>query len=63
MQEPDPFSQELSRIEVGDYLTLGYMERPFVNQNQGWFQIEVDGRIGWVRNDTWTVAKKTSACL
>ncbi len=62
MSEPDQFSQELIRVKPGEYPTLDYTERTFVNQQQGWFQIESEGRTGWIRNDTWTIADKTSAC-
>lgn len=62
MSEPDTFSQELVRVGPGEYATLDYTVTTFGSQEQGWFQIEAEGRTGWIRNDTWTIAEKTSAC-
>lgn len=61
-REPDQFSQEIIRVKPGDYPTLDYTEVTFVNQERGWFQIEAEERIGWIQNDTWTIADKTSVC-
>lgn len=62
MSEPDTFSQELVRVGPGEYATSDYTVTTFASQEQGWFQIEAEGRTGWIRNDTWTIAEKTSAC-
>lgn len=62
MSEADVFSQEIIRVKPGEYASLAYTEKTFVNQQQGWFQIEVEGRLGWIQNDTWTIADKTSGC-
>ena len=61
-REPDQFSQEIIRVKPGDYSTLEYTEITFVNQERGLFQIEAEERIGWIQNDTWTIADKTSVC-
>lgn len=62
MSEPDTFSQEIIRVPSGEYPTSDFREIPFGGTQQGWFQIEAEGRTGWVKNDTWTVENKTSAC-
>lgn len=62
MSEPDTFSQEIMNVSSGDYPTSDFREVLFGDTQQGWFQIEADGRTGWVRNDTWTIADKTSGC-
>jgi hypothetical protein len=62
MREPEEFSQELIRVGSGTYPTTDYTETTFGNQTQGWFQVEVEGRTGWIKNDTWTIENKTSAC-
>lgn len=61
MGEPSKFSQELVRIKPGEYTTSDYKVVRLV-KDQGWFQIEAEGRNGWIANDTWTIASKTSAC-
>lgn len=60
--EPAPLSQELVRVEPGAYPALEHTVMEFAGQDQGWFQIEVAGRRGWVRDDTLTIDAKTAAC-
>jgi hypothetical protein len=62
MSEPDQFSIEVIRVPLGEYSTLQYKEVPFGSHMRGWFQIQAGERTGWIRNDTWTIAAKTSAC-
>ena len=62
MSEPSRFSQELVKVEPGEYSTLGYQIVEFAGSDQGWFQIEAEGRQGWIANDTWTISSKTNAC-
>ena len=62
MSEPDQFSIEIIRVPLGEYPTLEYKEILFAGHMRGWFQIQVGERIGWIRNDTWTITAKTSAC-
>jgi hypothetical protein len=62
MSEPSRFSQELVKVKPGEYTTSEYKVVPFAGQDQGWFQIEAEGRKGWIANDTWTIASKTNAC-
>jgi hypothetical protein len=62
MSEPDRFSIEIIRVSLGEYSILEYKEVLFAGHLQGWFRIQVGERTGWIRNDTWTIAAKTSAC-
>lgn len=62
MAEPDAFSQEVARVQPGNYTPLDYVTQDFVGRSQGWFLIEADGRRGWVRNDTWTINRKSAQC-
>lgn len=62
MSDPDTFSQEIIRVPAGEYATLDFQEIEFAGNLQGWFQIEADGRTGWIKNDTWTIAGKSDAC-
>ena len=62
LAEPDAFSQEVIRLEPGEYQTINYAETTFADQTLGWFQIETEGRTGWIKNDTWTISAKTDTC-
>jgi hypothetical protein len=59
--EPSRFSQELVRVKPGAYTPVDYKVVRFV-EDQGWFQIEAEGRRGWIPNDTFSVDSKTSVC-
>ncbi|MEL6554616.1 MAG: serine/threonine-protein kinase [Cyanobacteria bacterium J06621_11] len=62
MSEPDNFSQEITGVSPDDYYVLNSTTTTFVNRAQRWLQIEVGGRQGWIRDDTWTIAAKSSPC-
>jgi hypothetical protein len=62
MSEPNTFSQEVVQVPPGQYNVLAHRIVQFGPTEQSWFQIQVDGRSGWVRNDTWTINSKTNAC-
>ena len=49
-------------VKPGEYPRLGYQVVEFAGIDQGWFQIEAEGRKGWIANDTWTISSKTNAC-
>ncbi|ASC72312.1 hypothetical protein XM38_032690 [Halomicronema hongdechloris C2206] len=62
MSEPDQFSREIIRVQPGDYPALGYETASFGPQEQGWFMIEAEGRQGWIKDDTWTIERKSAQC-
>jgi len=62
MSEPDPFSQEIIRVPPRDYSPLGYETATFGPREQGWFRIEAEGRQGWIKDDTWTIERKSAQC-
>jgi hypothetical protein len=62
MSEPSRFSQQLVKVRPGEYTMLEYKVVKFGSQDQGWFQIEAEGRKGWIADDTWTIDSKTSTC-
>lgn len=59
--EPDPVGQGTTRVPPGDYTVQAYETRQHVSEI-GFFRITVDGRSGWIKNNTWTIESKTSAC-
>lgn len=62
-REPKPFSQELIRVKPGTYPSLRYAESTLPGgQKQGWFQITVEARTGWVEDNIISIDSKTSAC-
>lgn len=60
--EPDPMSQGTVRVPPGEYEVKDYQTTTHASTEMGFFRITVDGRTGWVANDTWAIADKTSAC-
>ena len=62
MSKPDPFSQQLIAVKPGKYTALDYVIIKRANREQGWFQIELEGRKGWIMNDIVTIKGKSSTC-
>ena len=62
MSQPDEFSTEISSVEPGEYETMNYKVVETGPGEQGWFKIQVEGREGWIKNDTWTIDSKTEEC-
>lgn len=60
--EPDRFSRDISGVAPGDYTPIDHKIVSTPVSEDGWFQIEVDGRQGWIVNDTWTIDDKTASC-
>jgi hypothetical protein len=56
---PNP---ELAKIKPGQYTALNRMVVPFAGVNEGWFQIEAEGRKGWIPDNTIMIDSKTTAC-
>jgi hypothetical protein len=63
MNRPDTFSQQIIRVDPGDYTSLEHrvVDRGFLGQ-EGWFKIEARGRVGWIKDDTFTISDKTRVC-
>jgi len=63
MSEHDTFSRELTRLPAGDYTPIQHtiVDKGFLGQ-EAWFEIEVNGRTGWIRDDSWTLSDKSSPC-
>jgi hypothetical protein len=63
MSRPDTFSQQIIRVDPGDYTSLDHVvvDRGFLGQ-EGWFKIEARGRVGWIKDDTFTISDKTRVC-
>ena len=62
MSDPDPFSTEITSVDPGEYETIDYTVVETGPGEQGWFKINVNGREGWIKNDTWTIESKTADC-
>ena len=60
--QPEEFAHELTRVKTGDYTSSDYKVTKFAAQDEGWFLIEAEGRKGWIRDDIWTINKKTKTC-
>jgi hypothetical protein len=61
--DPETFSREIIGVPSGDYTVLDYKVVNFGGlTNDGWFQIEVSGRTGWIVDNTWTINAKTQVC-
>lgn len=64
MNEPDKFSREIANVRPGEYASLAHKitNRGSGLGEEGWFQIEVEGRKGWIADDTSTVDRKSPIC-
>lgn len=62
MSQPNVFSQEVIRVKPGEYKATEQVITSFGSSEIGWLQIEAEGRRGWIKNDTWTIEVKGSAC-
>jgi hypothetical protein len=62
MSEPDRFSRQVATVSPGEYTSLDHTITNFHGlKEDGWFQIEVEGRKGWVVEDM-TIDRKSSSC-
>ncbi len=61
-REPGMFSQDVMEIPSGKYSANDYATTEHAGSTTGWFQIRIEGRTGWVADDTWHIADKTSEC-
>lgn len=61
-EKADLFSLELGRVPVGDYSPSDTVVVDFAGKQQRYFQISVEGKIGWILDDTILVARKSAAC-
>ena len=61
-REPRQFSRELMRIPPGRYDAQEYVVERFGPTEHGWFSVVVEGRSGWVKDDTWGIAEKSGTC-
>jgi hypothetical protein len=61
---PSRLSREVEVVSVtpGQYRSSRYAIERFAGRDYGWFLINLDGRYGWIQDDTYTIAEKTSDC-
>lgn len=57
--EPDHSSRTLSDIPENSYEPSGWTEAEWAGQAELWFQITVDGRVGWVVDEPILLSKST----
>jgi SH3-like domain-containing protein len=63
LSKPDMFSRQIAKVRPGDYNSLDYKIISFHGlQDRGWFQIELEGRKGWISDDTFAIERKNSKC-
>jgi hypothetical protein len=60
--EPDNFSRDLIHVTPGPYHALDHRILRSLSGEEAWFQIEVDGRTGWILDNTWAIDAKTASC-
>ena len=56
-EEPDHRSRTLSSVPEGRYVPIGVTETDFAGRTEQWFQIEVDGRTGWIFDEPILLSK------
>jgi len=62
MSEPKRLGRQIAKARPGEYTSLGHKIIDRGLGEEGWFQIEVEGRKGWIVDDTWTIDRKSSSC-
>lgn len=62
MSEPERLGRQIARVEPSEYTPLSHKIIDRGLGEEGWFQIEVAGRKGWIVDDTWTIDSKSSLC-
>ena len=61
--EPSNRSLHIIRVKPGNYLMLDHVITDFGGlKKESWFQIEPEGRRGWIANNSWTIEAKTRSC-
>lgn len=60
-REPDHTSQTLSSVPERTYAPTAVTITEFAGRDEQWFQIEVDGRVGWTVDDP-ILLTKSSEC-
>jgi len=58
-ETPEPFGQQILNIPAGVYETLDVQNTPWAGTTERWFKIVVNGRSGWIMDDTFGVASKS----
>ena len=61
-ESPGLDSAEIAHVPEGSYATRATTVVQFAGQDQRWFQISVDGRVGWVMYETIQIAGKSAGC-
>ena len=61
-EEPENFSQEIMTVPVGDYTVTDTANTDFAGKTERWLAITVEGRTGWIQDNTIIVASKSAAC-
>lgn len=61
-REPRHDGLTLGRVPPGQYRHLDYREVDWAGRMEGWFQIDAEGRTGWIVYNTITVKSKTPSC-
>ncbi|PSR16648.1 Clp protease [filamentous cyanobacterium CCP3] len=62
-QKPDNFSRELVKVPSGSYEPSAHGTRSsWVMGEEAWFHVEVEGRKGWIKDDTFNIDGKSIEC-
>ncbi len=55
-RESSNSSPEIIRVPRGKYDVLAYAN------SETWYQIKIGERVGWIKNNTWTIGSKNNIC-
>jgi hypothetical protein len=61
-ESPDISSLESGNVPPGQYAALATTVVKFAGQDQRWFQVRANDRIGWIMYDTILVSSKSADC-
>ena len=61
--EPSHFAMDMGRLKPGRYSVFRSAVVNFAGiQKQGWYEVEVAGRKGWIQNDGWAIDERIGQC-
>ncbi len=61
--KPETFSLEIRSVPPGDYPVRDWTITSFGGRiEQRWLEIAVEGDVGWIQDDSWTLDAKSPAC-
>jgi hypothetical protein len=62
MANPSHSARDLGRVDTGDYEVLASQLASWAGQDEMWYQISYNGRLGWINDNPILIGEKTQGC-